>query len=96
MKAKATISKSEVMKQAWKSYKLFNSFNEKTKQYGKILMSFATALKRAWAYVKELATKQPVPFASFLKRSLTGSLALIFFACFIIHEILLICYRLQR
>jgi len=62
---KATISKSEVMKQAWKSYKLFNGFNERTKQYGKILMSFATALKRAWAYVKELATKQPVRYATY-------------------------------
>jgi len=59
MEAKVKISKSEVMKQAWKSYKLYNGFNERTKKYSKILLSFSVCLRRAWALIKELAAPAP-------------------------------------
>ena len=51
---KAKINKSEVMKEAWHLYRLFNRWNRITKKFynNKIIRSFSHCLKRAWENVK--------------------------------------------
>ena len=63
---KTKISKSEVMKEAWSLYRLFNRINRITKKpFGKIIRSFSYCLKRAWEMVKLAASKpKPIPVSA--------------------------------